>query len=104
MAKGMPNPFWLVTSTSMNHEIINLSSGSSERGDDRLVDETQFTLLPDESESVDPIAMEASTIVVFEEVNSIGFPSWHPKDTLVPRKSGKLENTVQFDDKFRLLS
>ena len=104
MAKGMPNPFWLVTSTSMNQEIINLSSGSSERGEDRFVDETQFTLLPDDSESVDPPTMEASTIVMLEEVNSIGFPFWHPKETLVPLRSRKLENTVQCDDNSKVLS
>ena len=104
MAKGMPNPFWLVTSTSMNQEIINLSSGSSERGEDRFVDETQFTLLPDDSESVDPPTMEASTIVMLEEVNSMGFPFWHLKETLVPLRSRKLENTMQFDDKSKVLS
>ena len=68
----------------MNQEIMSASPESSERGVDRFVDETQFTLLPEDSEMVDAPGMEVWTIVVLEEENSIVSPPRHEKELSLP--------------------
>ena len=68
----------------MNQEIMSASPESSERGVDRFVDETQFTLLPEDSEMVDAPGMEVQTIVVLEDENSIVSPSRQEKELSLP--------------------
>lgn len=68
----------------MNQEIMSASPESSEIGVDRFVDETQFTLLPEDNEMVDAPGMEVWTIVVLEDENSIVSPSRHEKELSLP--------------------
>ena len=103
MAKGMPNPFWLVTSTSMNQEIINLSSGSSERG-------TIGSLMKPNSRC-SPMTVRVSIRQQWRRHHRYVGGSKFDRISILaserdvsPPQSRKLENTVQFDDKSKVLS